>query len=117
MPLTEVDLILSTSVAAALFLDFLLVTMVIPILPALLPHDPLRAGLLFAAKPLCQMLFNPLFGASGLPHATMLRAGTLLGGACAFARTGLASLELTVYEDAHAVARGMAAALLRGEAS
>ena len=89
MPLTEVDLILSTSVAAALFLDFLLVTMVIPILPALLPHDPLRAGLLFAAKPLCQMLFNPLFGASGLPHATMLRAGTLLGGACAFAQ-GLA---------------------------
>ena len=70
MPLTEVDLILSTSVAAALFLDFLLVTMVIPILPALLPHDPLRAGILFAAKPLCQMLFNPLFGASGLPHAT-----------------------------------------------
>ena len=89
MPLTEVDLILSTSVAAALFLDFLLVTMVIPILPALLPHDPLRAGILFAAKPLCQMLFNPLFGASGLPHATMLRAGTLLGGACAFAQ-GLA---------------------------
>ena len=89
MPLTEVDLILSTSVAAALFLDFLLVTMVIPILPALLPHDPLRAGILFAAKPLCQMLFNPLFGASGLPPATMLRAGTLLGGACAFAQ-GLA---------------------------
>ena len=41
----------------------------------------------------------------------------LTGGACAFARTGLASLERTVYEDAHAVARGLAAALLRGEAS
>ena len=28
-------------------------------------HDPLRAGIVFAAAPLCQMLFNPLFGRPG----------------------------------------------------
>lgn len=74
-------------VGAALFCDFLLVTMVIPIVPAHVASR--RAGLLFAAKPLAQVVCNPLVAAL-LPHErgsrVALRGGVILGalGAAAF---------------------------------
>ncbi len=56
----DVDARLCCVVGAALFFDFLLVTMVIPMMPSLLPRSETRAGVLFAAKPLLQVFFNPL---------------------------------------------------------
>ena len=76
-PSTEVQLSLCLAVGAALFLDFLLVTMVIPIFPSMMPRAEMRAGILFAAKPLAQVLCNPL--AAMLDHSVALRVGTILG--------------------------------------
>jgi MFS family permease len=82
--MSEVHLPLCLAVGAALFLDFLLVTMVIPIFPSMLPKRELHAGILFAAKPLAQVACNPL--AAWLDNVVALRLGTLLGavGALAF---------------------------------
>ena len=66
-------------VGASLFFDFLLVTIVIPISPSLM--NARRAGILFAAKPLAQVLCNPVI-AHFFPtsNAAVLRAGVALGG-------------------------------------
>ena len=52
-------------VLCSLFADYLLVTMVIPILPELYPEgtiSPILYGVLFASKPAIQVLANPFVG-------------------------------------------------------
>ena len=73
-----VDYVLVRLVGVALFFDFLLVTMVIPILPSMFVARELEAGVLFAAKPAFQVLFNPLV-ARHFENSAALRLGTVAG--------------------------------------
>ena len=73
-----VDSVLVRLVGVALFFDFLLVTMVIPILPSMFVARELEAGVLFAAKPAFQVLFNPLV-ARHFENSAALRLGTVVG--------------------------------------
>ena len=67
-------------VGAALFFDFLLVTIVIPIVPALFEKEHYKAGILFAAKPASQAVFN-LIAAGLFDDLDALVIGTVWGGA------------------------------------
>lgn len=70
-------------VGTALFFDFLLVTMLIPMAPTFL--SPRRTGLLFAAKPLAQAVLNPVIASLRADDAKVLMSGTLVGGLGAIA--------------------------------
>jgi len=76
------------------------------------PHA-LRAGIGVGLRGTIRELVLEVAREAGLESAPVV----LTGGARAFARAGLVSLGRALHEDAHVVARGMAAELLRGAAS
>lgn len=53
-----------TVVALALFCDYLLLTLCVPILPSLFGdnYSAIEIGIVFASKPICQFLANPYMG-------------------------------------------------------